>query len=271
MKGDDKVCRIIMAEIKRAYSTKHNISHYFTMIIWPILTFINVLCFYKTFSFSEKKWLVFNNSTYVYQYLAIGFFVYNCFFSLVRNALFMRHEREEGVLEMVFLTPANRMALVYGRALGALIQNASMMICFAFLMLLTLNAGTVNFAMFPVILVLVYGVACIWGGLMNTIFLFSRDSEIIFYVLDEPMLLFSGVKHPIEIFPIWGKVVSLIFPLTYILAISRKLMLKFTIMNNFNHYVIILIGYILLLVLLNKWLLEKVEKHFKEYGDLSFY
>ncbi|MEM5597273.1 hypothetical protein AAHB53_15070 [Niallia circulans] len=64
------------------------------------------------------------------------------------------------------------------------------------------------------------------GGFLNIVFLFSRDAGILFTIFEEPMQFFSGVRIPILAFPIWGKAIAYLFPLTYVLDIFRDLVLN---------------------------------------------
>lgn len=264
--------RIIFIEIKK-YSkiSLKSKTDYFTTFLWPLLVFIQTFYFYKPFSvMSISKW-GFGDSNSVLSFLIVGLLAYNCFFSLVRTALFMRREREEGVLEIVLLSPANRMALMYGRAMGALIQNTWMFCIFSVLAVVYIDGFTKN----PILLLLVFLLicisACIWGGLINTIFLFSRDAEIIFYILDEPMMLFSGVKAPINIFPVWAKSLSALFPLTYVLFLARGIMADSTNYSQLMIYALFLFFYLLIIIILTFYLLKHAEAYLRENGNVSFY
>ncbi len=78
-----------------------------------------------------------------------------------------------------------------------------------------------NLFLMPVILLLLLVSSTIWGGMLNIIFMFSRDASIIMNILDTPMTLFSGTRVPVSSFPQWAKIVSLIFPLTYCINLIR--------------------------------------------------
>ena len=66
---------------------------------------------------------------------------YTCFWSMVQNAWSMANqERKGGTLEITFLSPANRLAMMYGRALGALIQEVWMFCCFSVFILVYTKA-----------------------------------------------------------------------------------------------------------------------------------
>ena len=264
------IIQIIKAEIikchKISFGEKKN---YFTILIWPILLFFTAYYSYKPLSFDSEQWSIFTSNESIIMFLIIGYLTYNCFFSLVRNALFMRQEREEGVLEIIFLSPAKRLALMYGRSLGALIQNVWMFCIFAIFIIIFIGGLEMKtFIYFPIVFLLICVSASIWGGLLNTIFLFSRDTTIVFYLLDEPMLLFSGVKIPVSIFPTWAKVISSFFPITYVLYIARGLLMN-TLVAKTTYLILLLILCFIMFITVK--LLRIAENCYRENGNINFY
>ena len=158
-----------------------------------------------------------SNSEELLAFLGTGFMAYTCFWSMVQNTWSMAiQEREGGTLEITFLSPANRLAMTYGRALGALIQEVWMFCCFCvFILVYTKSIQLNNIFLLPLVFMLLIVSSTIWGGMLNTIFMFSRDASIFMNIFDTPMTLFSGTRLPRNCFPLWAKVISLIFPLTY--------------------------------------------------------
>ena len=74
-------------------------------------------------------------------FLGTGFMSYTCYWSMVQNAWTMANrERKGGTLEITFISPANRLAMMYGRALGALIQEVWMFCCFCVFILVYTKA-----------------------------------------------------------------------------------------------------------------------------------
>lgn len=264
--------KIICAEIKKYHRASFKSKKtYFTMLLWPVLVFIHTYFVYKPFYGTHITLYGFEDGKDMVNFLIVGLLTYNCFFSLVRSALFMRREREEGVLEIVILSPVNKIALIYGRALGALVQNTWMFWLFSIMLILFTNNFSWNIFELFMVYLLVCISACVWGGLMNTIFLFSRDAEIIFYLLDEPMMFFSGVKFPINTFKSIGNIIAYFFPLTYVLILARNILFG-KIINEFIFLIfVLLIIYMVLMIMLTIFLLKCAEAHLMEYGNASFY
>ena len=177
-----------------------------------VLGFLEVYYTYKPFAFTG--YLGIHDSGDLLAFLGTGYMAYTCFWSMVQNAWSMSlQEREDGTLEITFLTPASRMAMNYGKALGALIQEVWMFGCFCLFVLFYTHTLTLeNLWALPLFLCLLLFSSMIWGGMLNAIFLYSRDASMIMDVFDAPMILFAGTRIPVQCFPVWAKVISLLFP-----------------------------------------------------------
>ena len=160
-------------------------------------------------------------------YLILGYMCMSFFRSLVQSAWNFSFERTGGTLELIFLSPANRLAVLLGNASSSLVESTVVMAVFGTAILLLKKEelyakfGACLIA-FTVMLIL----ALLWGVLLNALFLFSRDTGFLFTVLEEPMETFAGVKVPVQLYPRWGKAVSLLFPLTLALETIRRCMLE---------------------------------------------
>ena len=122
-----KIFLVIKAEIKKQQKHDyHSAFVYLSLLIWPILGFLEVYYTYKPFSLTGYMGI--SDSKELLAFLGTGFMSYTCFWSMVQNAWSMANqERKGGTLEITFLSPANRLAMMYGRALGALIQEVWML------------------------------------------------------------------------------------------------------------------------------------------------
>lgn len=213
---------VVKAEIiKQQKHDYHSAFVYLSLLIWPILGFWEIYYTYKPFELTGYMGM--SEGRELLAFLGTGFMAYTCFWSMVQNAWSMANqERMGGTLEIAFLSPANRLAMCYGRALGALIQEVWMFCCFCvFILIYTEALSLDNFIMIPLIFLILIVSSTIWGGMLNTVFLFSRDASIIMDLFDTPMTLFSGSRIPVGCFPQWAKIISLLFPLTYCISIIR--------------------------------------------------
>lgn len=266
-----KVFLVMKAEIlKQQRHDYHSAFVYFSLLIWPVLGFLEVYYTYKPFELTGYMGI--SDSKELLAFLGTGFMAYTCFWSMVQNAWSMAgQERMGGTLEITFLSPANRLAMCYGRALGALIQEVWMFCCFCvFILIYTEALNLDNLIMMPLIFLILVVSSTIWGGMLNTIFMFSRDASIIMDIFDTPMTLFSGSRIPVGCFPQWAKMISLIFPLTYCMNIIRFVLGVETgegWIGNLMRLVVCL-G---IMIAVTMVLIRRVERHNRETGELQFY
>lgn len=267
-----KILLVIKAEIvKQQRHDYHSAYVYFSLLIWPVLGFLEVYYTYKPFEITG--YIGMSNSKELLAFLGTGFMADTCFWSMVQNAWSMANqERTGGTLEVTFLSPANRLAMCYGKALGALIQEAWMFCCFCvFIYIYTGTLSFDNLIMLPLIFLILIISSTIWGGMLNIIFMLTRDASIIMDIFNTPMTLFSGSRIPVESFPKWAKIISLIFPLTYCINIIRFVL---NVQKGGNGWIDDLIGLVIclgIMVTISVVLMKKIEKYNRETGELQFY
>lgn len=267
-----KIILVIKAEVvKQQRHDYHSAYVYLSLLIWPVLGFFEVYYTYKPFEFSGYMGI--SGHRELLAFLGTGFMAYTCFWSMVQNAWSMAHqERTGGTLEITFLSPANRMAMLYGKALGALMQETWMFSCFCIIILFYTNTIQIyNIFLLPLVFVLLMISSTIWGGMLNAIFMFSRDASIIMNVFDTPMVLFSGTRIPRECFPQWAHILSLFFPLTYCINIIRFVLKIKVGEQNWRIDLIELIICLIVMFMITFFLIRKVEKHNRKTGELQFY
>lgn len=217
---------IVKAEMYKQFKhTFHNGLVIFSMLLWPLLSFTTAYYQFKPFRFDEiLVTLEYLDEGALITFIMIGYFAMIFFRSLVESAWRFSFERTSGTLELIFMSPANRLVLIFANALSSLISNVWM---FAIFMI-----GIFGFANTVVItnpFMLIFGLtlmvvmAVLWGMLLNSMFIFTRDSSFLFTILEEPMELFGGVKIPVQLFPLWAKAIAGIFPLTYAIKLLRQI------------------------------------------------
>lgn len=263
---------VMKAEIeKQKQHDYHSPFVYFSLFVWPVLGFFEVYYTYKPFAVTGYGGIL--DSRELLAFLGTGFMAYTCFWSMVQNAWSMAdQERKGGTLEIAFLSPANRLAMSYGKALGALLQEVWMFCCFCiFILIYTGTLGLKNILLMPVLFLLLIVSSTVWGGMLNTIFLFSRDASIVMDIFDTPMTLFSGTRVPVSCFPQWAKLISMVFPLTYCLGIIR---FALDIQGAGDGWLEELLGLLLCLcvmITVTILLVRRAEQHNRETGELGFY
>ncbi len=219
---------IVVAEIKKYRSINfHSWMTFFSLLIWPAIIFYNTYYTYLSFDTGSLSSYGISTQDDLMIFLITGAMGLNFFFSMVQSAWEMSYERNSGTLEVTFLSPINKLFILYARALGSLIENVWMFSVFAVMIVIFKSSMAIEFLFsFIISFLLLFVSSAVWGGLMNAVFLFSRDASFLFNLLDAPMDLFSGVRLPVESFPFWAQCISSVFPLTYCLKIMRNMMNK---------------------------------------------
>ncbi|WP_179861666.1 ABC transporter permease [Bacillus pseudomycoides] len=265
---------IFFAEWKKSHRNHfHSKMVYFSLFIWPVLLFATAYFSVKPFDTSNSstlaKWM---DPKQISFFLLTGYIGYVFFWSLVQSAWQMSWERQNGTLELIFLTPASRVWMMYCRAGANLIEGVWMFTMFSILIALFLNDTPI-----PPVENIVFGFmilcisAVVWGGGLNTIFLFSRDASILFTILEEPMQFFAGVRIPIVVLPLWGKVLAALFPLTYVLQIFRSLLMEGKSIINVFPELGLLASLLIILIGISYVLVRKAEKHAKRTGNMVLF
>lgn len=262
-----KTCRGEMLKQRRNYFNTW--STYISLLLWPMITFIGSFFSYKNFDIYILKDIGISSASELAIFLLTGFLGYNTFWVMVQSALFMHSERENGTLEVVFLTPASRIGIIYGRAMGALFQGVWVLILYSIMVMMIDTDQIIKIILaLPIVFFVIIVSAVIWGGFINSIFLISRDVDFWFAVCDEPMKLFSGVELPTNIIPVSLQILSAFFPLTYCLNIIRKVILSEVVLID---EVIMYLMSNFIIVLVTIVILKKAEKNNRETGNLERY
>ncbi|MHB8129951.1 MAG: ABC transporter permease [Mobilitalea sp.] len=264
--------KTFLAEIKKQHKNYfHNKTIYISLFLWPILSFITTYYSFRSFDLTKSKvsYITIDN---VVVYLLLGYMCMSFFRSLVQSAWRFSFERITGTLELIFLSPTNRAAVLLGNAVSSLFESVIVMMVFT-ISLLIMKSEEVQMQVIPciVVFVIIIGMAVTWGMFLNSLFLFSRDTDFLFTILEEPMEIFSGVKVPTTLFPLWAKVISVIFPLTYAIEAMRKVVLMGSSLYDVRGF--ILIGLIIIIILLSAIMviLKIVEKHIRITGNITLF
>lgn len=269
MKEFFKVVKAEMVKQHRVYF--HSKIIYVSLFIWPLLSFIAAYFSFKPFDlkFSTVPYL---NEKNILIFILLGYICMSFFRSLVQSAWNFSFERMNGTLEFIYLSPANRLGIILGNALSSLFEGVWVMFVFS-IMIFTFQRQNFNINLLSasVVFLLIVVMAVMWGMLLNSLFLFSRDSGFLFTILEEPMEIFSGVKVPTTVFPVWAKIISFIFPLTYSLEAVRRAFLHGDNIYMVSILIATSIFINLLMFIIINICLNIGEKHAKKSGNMTLF
>jgi len=246
---------------------------YVSLFVWPLLAFTSAYYGYKPFQLNKiVKSVSYVTADNLIVFMLIGSLCLSFFNCLVQSAWLFSFERVQGTLELIYLSPANRLAFIFGNAFSSLFESVWLFIVFASgIFIFKSNNFHINLSSVFVGIFLLVVMSTLWGMFLNSLFLFSRDSSFLFTVLQDPMDFFSGIKVPTAVFPLWAKVISLIFPLTYTTEILRRALLKGSSIYELRYFISISLVLGLLMLGFTKISLTLGEAHAKKTGNMSLF
>jgi ABC-2 type transport system permease protein len=205
-------------------------------------------------------------------FIVTGYLGFTFFYSVVQTAWVNAGlERASGTLETLFLTPANRLALVIGNSLMGLLESVWMFFVFAAVVIVAQAGGHASALALLVSFVIILLPAVGWGTFLTAFMLFARDAGLIYTVLDDPMQFFSGVRFPVAALPLWGRLASLLFPLTFSLRVVRGLLVEGADLAGVARGIALALGATALLVVAAVVVLRVGERRAKRTGSLILF
>jgi ABC-2 type transport system permease protein len=264
--------KVFTAEMKKQHLNYfHSKLIYVSLFIWPILNFITTYYSFKPFKINNSN-VNYLNEENVVIFILLGYMTMSLFRSLVQSAWNFSFERISGTLELIYLSPASRQGVILGNALSSLFESVVFMVLFTIgVLIFKREVLNINYIALIIVFLITIAMAVVWGMLLNSIFLFSRDSGFLFTILEEPMEIFSGVKVPTSVFPMWAKIISLVFPLTYAIEAVRKVALNGSPLVEIFNVIIIGLSIITLLYIVCIQIIKVVEKHSRKTGNFTYF
>lgn len=246
----------IKKEFKKNYYSKFAI---LSTIIQPFISFAVIYFSYKMFQIevNDRTFLV----TIILNYTA-----YNFFASIVISAWSMTREREEGTLEVILLSPTSLRKFIFSRALFNSIICSINYFIITILIILIIPISFQLIVQLMVIYLATFLSSIFYAYLINSLFLFTRDSTLLFNILQSPVEYLSKVRFPQMEFPIILNYLSLIIPMTYIVKMIQG---SFNI--NYLISVVILISISVVIMFISNYVIKSASKNLKKSGKYTFY
>ena len=264
--------KVVWAEaVKQHKNYFNNRTIYISLFIWPLFSFLSAYYSYSVFNV-EGTLVSYINGKNILVFLMLGYMAMSFFRSVVQSAWNFSRERQSGTLEYINLSTANRLAVLMGNALSSVFESSIVMLIFGLLIVFSNSASiNVNTISVSIVLLLFIIMALLWGVFLNACFLYSRDTDFLFTILEEPMEIFAGVKVPIAIFPAWAQIISLIFPLTYVLEALRQVLLNGASISSVSNTIFACVAIIVVLLSATLITIVVVEKHMRKTGNVVLF
>lgn len=268
--------RIAQAEALKQHRTLFGSKMlYFSMVIWPALQLATAYYSFRPFlhvAGVASNWSLAADPGTVALFFITGMLGYTFFWSIVQSSWQFSFERFHGTLELLFLSPANRLALILANGTGALIQSVWLFLTFSIgLMMLVGGLHVASPAMFLVAFLGLLVPSLAWAAFLNSLCIFSRDSGFIYTVIDSTMAFFSGVRIPLQAFPLWVRIIGLLFPLTSSLVVLRGALLSSETVLTLWPQLLFLTGFTLAMLCAAMVILRKGEEYARRHGTLTLF
>jgi ABC-2 type transport system permease protein len=126
-------------------------------------------------------------------------------------------ERFQGTLEVLLLSPANRLAILLGGALANAVNYVWMLIALvlSWTVLIHVSIIVADFLALLLSFVLSYLAIVALGMCLETVDIYSRKGSIFTAWLQEPVMFLSGQIFPLQSMPQFLLPISFLLPLTF--------------------------------------------------------
>lgn len=249
-------------------------SIYLSLAIWPIFDFIQTYFSFKPFSSSvmmEKLGLKTESGILVY--LLLGFVALRCFYTFIQSAWRSSYAmRISGSLELLYMSPANRFAVLLGSSIASFIGSLWMIVVFTIGVLISSPEailGHIPMMLFGIIILLITAIS--WGVLLHSLFLFSRDSGFLFTIFQSPLEMFTGARMPFQYMPLWAQTIGALYPATYVIRLIRQVFMYGSTFKVIGTEVLISILMASAMCLLSMVMIKVSEKNAKIYGTATLF
>jgi ABC-2 type transport system permease protein len=194
-------------------------------------------------------------------------------FMLWGTGYFIENQRGAGTLEVLFLTPTNKVVLLLGVALqdfafSSLTIGMMVTLCgLAFGMNLYVVDPVGLSLCFILTVIALYAV----GIFFASFFVLTRSTNLLANFLQAPIVYFSGMNFPVNAIPKMFLFFSALIPITFGIDAFRKMSLAGASMTMVWHDILGLTLHTIIFSILGIWGLKFAENQALKKGDMSFY
>ena len=194
-------------------------------------------------------------------------------FMLWGTGYFIENQRSAGTLEVLFLTPTNKVVLLLGVALqdfafSSITISIMVTLCsLAFGMNLNIVDPTGLLLVFVLTVIALYAV----GIFFTSFFVLTRSANLLANFLQAPIEYLSGMDFPTSAIPKIFFFFSALIPITFGIDAFRKMSLAGASLTMVWLDVLGLSLHIIIFSVLGIWGLKFAEKQSLKKGDMSFY
>jgi ABC-2 type transport system permease protein len=218
--------------------------------------------------------LEFNASWYTLDlvgFTLIGQLLYTFFTMMLLSGTVFDREREQGTLEALLLSPANRLAVILGGALASAFNYVWFIfgILLSWIAFLGVKMTLNDFLAFFASVVLSYLSIVTLGMCLEAFFIHSRRGVMYATMVQEPVMFFSGLVFPLQAMPQTLLSISYLIPLTFGLLSLRLTLLGGASLSDVAVPLTVLASMTLVFFVLSTWLIGYAERSAKKKATLT--
>lgn len=185
----------------------------------------------------------------------------------------IQSERWMGTIEMLFLTPTNKMTVLLASGVSSLVEASWWIVCI-FGVSWMLFGVQPSIASWPTVLlclvstmVALLAVGVFFGGF----FVLTRAADQLASGLQAPIRFFSGVAFPVDVLPQMLQFVSFVIPVTYGILTLRDSILSGGDMSTIWLNIVALYAMAAIFLILAHFTIRAVERRAKKNGTLYMF
>jgi len=266
--------RVVVAEIEKNFKQFFFSSRtLFWTLALPLGNGLYLYFLYLPFAAGSVN-LEFNSSWYTLDlagFTLVGQLLYTFFTMMLLSGTTFVREREEGSLEALLLSPANRLAVILGGALASAFNYVWFLfgIVLSWVAFLGVRIIISDFVALFASVVLSYLSMVTLGMCFEAFFVHSRRGPVYGTMLQEPIMFFSGLVFPLQAMPRALLSISYLIPLTFGLLSLRLTLLGGASLFDVAVPLMVLGLMTLVFLAIAMWLIGYAERKAKEKATLT--
>jgi ABC-2 type transport system permease protein len=266
--------RVVAAEINK------NVKQFFfsaRVLFWtlalPLGNGLYLYFLYLPFAVGSVS-LQFNSSWYTLDlvgFTLIGQLLYTFFTMMLLSGTVFDRERQQGTLEALLLSPANRLAIILGAALASAFNYLWFLlgILLSWVAFLGVNILISDFLALFASVILSYSSIVAIGMFLEAFFIHSRRGIMYATMMQEPIMFFSGLVFPLQALPGALLSISYLIPLTFGLISVRLTLLGGAPLFDVAVPLTVLAAMTITLLALATWFVGYAERNAKAKATLT--
>ncbi len=239
-------------------------------LLWPLLHIASVYLSYAPFWDGKGGVPAVSGDLDLWTYLFSGIFVLFLFQEYIGIGMGISTERDFGVLEILYLSPASRLAWLMGLSLSAVISAVISVVSLMASAIILFDISLVHPFLVAGSIMYVILASIPWGAFVSSVFLIGRNARFLYALFETPADFFSGFRFPVSALPAGFAGMALLYPISHSISLIRLALTEQpdygAMLRSAGVLALLAIAY----GILATDLLRFGERRGKERGDLSY-